>query len=154
MVCECFGLKITWTIFTGLVSKPVATVSGGLSSKPAATVSTGLSSKSVVTVSDGLTSKLAATIFSNLTLKLVATASPGLTSKRPVGFMVELPNQGGGGFSGLCLKIDSSGLVIWALKSPRRFLSLNLKTKRASVCRLCHKTRREVGAGHASRVEI
>jgi hypothetical protein len=55
-------------------------------------------------------------------------------------FLVEPQNQGGGGFPGLGLKTDSSGLVIWASKSPRRFLSLGLKTKWASVCRLRHKT--------------
>jgi hypothetical protein len=59
-----------------------------------------------------------------------------------VGFLVEPQNQGGGGFPGLGLKIGSSGLVIWASKSPRRFLGLGLKTKRASVCRLHHKTDR------------
>jgi hypothetical protein len=55
-------------------------------------------------------------------------------------FLVEPQNQGGGGFPGLGLKTDSSGLMIWALKSPRRFLGLGIKTKWASVCRLCHKT--------------
>jgi hypothetical protein len=49
-------------------------------------------------------------------------------------------NQGGGGFSGLGLKTGSFGLVIWASKSPRRFLGLGLKTKQASVCRLRRKT--------------
>ena len=33
-VCEWFGLKTTWTVFTGLASKLVATVSPGLASKP------------------------------------------------------------------------------------------------------------------------
>jgi hypothetical protein len=56
------------------------------------------------------------------------------------GFLVEPQNQGGGGFPGLSLKIGSSGLVIWASKSPRQFLGLGLKTKWASVCRLRHKT--------------
>jgi hypothetical protein len=56
------------------------------------------------------------------------------------GFLVEPQNQGGGGFSGLGLKTDTFDLVIWTSKSPRRFLSLGLKTKRASVCRLRHKT--------------
>jgi hypothetical protein len=50
--------------------------------------------------------------FSSLTSKLVATVSPSLTSKPVVGFLVEHQNQGGGGFSGLDLKTDSSGLVI------------------------------------------
>jgi hypothetical protein len=38
-------------------------------------------------------------------------------------------NQGGVGFPGLGLKIGSSGLVICALKSPQRFLGLDLKIK-------------------------
>jgi hypothetical protein len=59
---------------------------------------------------------------------------------RSVGFLIEPQNQGGGGFPVLGLKTDSSGLVIWASKSPRRFLGLGLKTKWASVCRLRHKT--------------
>jgi hypothetical protein len=151
-VCKWFGLKTTRTVFTGLASKPVATVFAGLASKPvvtvfsglaskpAATVSSGLASKPAVVISSGLASKPAATVFSNLTSKLVATVSPGLTSKPVVGLLVEPQNQGGGGFPGLGLKIGSFGLVIWVSKSPRRFLGLGLKTKRASVCWLCHKT--------------
>jgi hypothetical protein len=100
-----------------LASKPVATVSSGLASKPAATVFAGLASKPV------------ATVFSSLALKLVATVSPGLTSKPAIGFLVEPQNQGGGWFLGLGLKTGSFDLVIWALKLPRRFLSLVLKTK-------------------------
>jgi hypothetical protein len=61
---------------------------------------------------------------------------------RSAGFLVEPQNQGGGGFPGLDLKTGSSGLVIWASKSPRRFLGLGLKTKWASICRLRHKTDR------------
>jgi hypothetical protein len=72
--------------------------------------------------------------------KLVATVSPGLALKSVVGFLVEPQNQGGGGFPDLDLKIGSSGLVIWASKSPRRFLGLGLKTKWAWVCQLLHKT--------------
>jgi hypothetical protein len=59
---------------------------------------------------------------------------------RSAGFLVEPQNQGGGVFPGLGLKTGSSGLVIWASKSPQRFLDLGLKTKWASVCRLHHKT--------------
>jgi hypothetical protein len=44
------------------------------------------------------------------------------------------------GFPGLGLRTGSFNLVIWALKSPRRFLGLGLKTKRATVCWLHHKT--------------
>jgi hypothetical protein len=122
-----------------LASKPIATVSSGLTSKPAATVCCGLASKPDVTVSSGLASKPAATVFSSLASKLVATISPGLASKLVVSFLVE-PHQGGGGFPGLGLKTDSSGLVIWTSKSPRRFLGLGLQAKQALVCRLRHKT--------------
>jgi hypothetical protein len=111
-----------------LASKPVATVSGGLASKPTVTVFSDLASKPVVMV------------FSSLASKLVAMVSPDVASKPAVGFLVEPQNQGGGGFPGLGLKTDSSGLVIWALKSPRRFLGLGLKTKKGSFCRLRHKT--------------
>jgi hypothetical protein len=87
----------------------------------------------------GLTPKPVATVFSSLASKLVATVSPGLASKPAVSFLVEPQNQGGGGFSSLGFKISSSGLVIWASKSPRRFLGMGLKTKCASVCRLHYK---------------
>jgi hypothetical protein len=91
-------------------------------------------------VSDGLASKPAAMDFSSLASKLVATVSPSLASKPAVGFFVEPQNQGGGEFPDLGLKIGGFGLVIYASKSSRRFLGLGLKTKRASVCRLRHKT--------------
>jgi hypothetical protein len=66
--------------------------------------------------------KTSATVFSNLTSKMVATVSPGLTLKPVVGFLVEPQIQGSGWFLGLDLKTDSSGLMIWAAKSSRRFL--------------------------------
>jgi hypothetical protein len=79
------------------------------------------------------------------------TVSPDLVSKPVVRFLIEPQNQGGGGFSDLGLKTGSSGLVIWASKSLRRFLGLGLKTKQTSVCWLHYKNRqREVDAGHAS----
>jgi hypothetical protein len=84
--------------------------------------------------------KTTRTVFASLASKLVATVSPGLASKLVVGFLVEPQSQGGGGFSSLGLKTGSSGLVIWASKSPRRFLGLGLKTKQALVYWLCHKT--------------
>jgi hypothetical protein len=84
----------------------VATVFAGLASKPVATVSSGLASKPVVMV------------FASLASKLVATVFPGLASKSVVGFLVEPQNQGGERFPGLGLKTGSSGLVIWASKSP------------------------------------
>jgi hypothetical protein len=116
MICEWFGLKTTQT------------VSGGLASKPA------------VTVFSSLASKLVVTVFSSFTSKLVVTFSPDLTSKPVVGFLVEPQNQGGGEFLGLSLKTDGSGLVIWASKSPQRFLGLGFKIKQVSVYRLRHKT--------------
>jgi hypothetical protein len=60
-----------------------------------------------------LTSKSVATVFSGLASKPVMTVSFGLTSKLVLGFLVEPQSQGGGGFSGLGLKIGSYGLVIW-----------------------------------------
>jgi hypothetical protein len=103
-VCEWFGLKITRMVFVGLASKPV------------------------VTVSSGMASKHAVTVFFSFASKLVVTVSPGLASKLVINFLVEPQNQGGGGFPSLSLKTGSSGLVIWALKSPRQFLGLGLKT--------------------------
>jgi hypothetical protein len=47
---------------------------------------------------------------------------------------------GGFRFPGLGLKTDSSDLMIWASKSPRRFLGMCLKTKQALVYWLRHKT--------------
>jgi hypothetical protein len=118
----------------------VVTVSSGLASKPVAVVSDGLASKPAAVVFFGLASKPVATVFSSLASKLVATVSLGLASKPAVGFLVEPQNQGGGGFLSLGLKTGSFDLVIWASKLLRRILGLGLKTKRASVCWLRHKT--------------
>jgi hypothetical protein len=85
--------------------------------------------KTTRTISSGLTSKPAATVFASMASKLVVTVFSGLASKPVVGFLVETQNQGGGGFPGLGLKTGSSGLVLWASKSPRRFVGLGLKTK-------------------------
>jgi hypothetical protein len=135
MVCGWFGLKTTRTVFADLASKPVARLSSDLASKPVVTVFFQFGLK---TGGDG---------FSRFGIK---------TSSRF--FFVEPQNQGGGGFPGLGLKTGSSGLVIWASKSPRRFLCLGLKTKWASVCRLRHKinggrsvrdTRRDLAASLA-----
>jgi hypothetical protein len=128
MICHLFGLKITGTVFSGLASKPMVTVFSNLSSKPVVTVLSGLALKSVAAVSFGLT------------LKSVAMVSLGLASKPVVVFLVEPQNQGGGGFSGLGLKIGNYDLVFWVSKSPRLFLGLGIKIKQSMVCRLCHKT--------------
>jgi hypothetical protein len=116
-VYEWFGVKTTRTISVGLTSKPAATVFDSLASKHAATVFS------------GLTSKLVTMVFSSYASKLVATVSPGLASKPTDSFLVEPQNQCGGGFPSLGLKIGSSGLMIWASKSSRRFFDLGIKTK-------------------------
>jgi hypothetical protein len=123
-----------------LASKPVVTVSAGLGLKLATTVFSSLASKLVATVSGGLASKPSTTGFFSLASKLVAMVSLGLASKSADGFLVEPQNQGGRGFFGLVLKTGSSGLMIWASKSPRRFLGLCLKIIWALVCRLRYKT--------------
>jgi hypothetical protein len=82
-----------------------------------------------------------------LAIKLVVMVSFGLASKPAVDFLVESQNQGVVGFPSLGLKTGSSGLMIWALKSPRRFLDLSLKTKQASVYRL----RRKIDGGRSAR---
>jgi hypothetical protein len=117
-----------------------------LASKSVATVFPGLASKPMVTVFSNLAPKPMATVFLGLASKSVVMVSPGLTSKLMVGFLVEPQNQGGGGLSGLGLKTNSYGLMIWASKSPQHFLGLGLKTKHATVCWLCHKTDRRVMA--------
>jgi hypothetical protein len=151
-VFVCLASKSVVTVSSGLVSKPAVTLSSGLASKPTAAVFTGLAAKTVATVSSGLASKPAATIFASLASKpvvmvfgslaskLATTVSSGLASKPAVDFLVEHQNQRGVGFPSLGLKTDSSGLVIWDSKSPRRFFGLGLKTKWVSVCRLRHKT--------------
>jgi hypothetical protein len=47
-VCQWFGLKATWTVFSGLALESVSMVFFGLASKPVATVSSGFASKPVV----------------------------------------------------------------------------------------------------------
>jgi hypothetical protein len=144
--------KLVAMVSSGLTSKLVVTVSSGLASKPAVTVSDGLTSKPAVTVLTGLASKPVAVIFSSLTSKLVATVSLNLTSKPVFDFLVELQNQGGGGFSDLGLKTGTFDFVIWASNSPRQFFGLGIKTKQASICRLRHKT--DGGRRRGTRVEI
>jgi hypothetical protein len=95
-----------------LASNPVATVCEWFDLKTTRTVFAGLASKLVATVCEWFDLKTTRTVFTGLASKLVATVSPDLASKPAVGFLVEPQNQGGGGFPGLGLKTDSSGLVI------------------------------------------
>jgi hypothetical protein len=64
----------------------------------------------------------------------------GLASKPLRRFSPVWPQNQWLGFFCWGLKIVSSGLLIWALKSPLRFLGLGLKTKQTLVCWLRHKT--------------
>jgi hypothetical protein len=68
--------------------------------------------KTIGTVFSSLASKSVATVFSDLASKPVMMVSPSLASKLVVSFLVEAQNQGGGGFSGLGLKIGCYCLVI------------------------------------------
>jgi hypothetical protein len=140
MGCEWFGLKTTWTVFAGLISKPVVTVFPGLASKQVVTISSGLASKPVVMIFTGLASKPVVAVFSSLASKLVTTVSSDLASKPVISFLDEPQNRGGEGFPGVGLKTDSFGLVIWASKSLRQFFGLGLKTKQTLVYRLLYKT--------------
>jgi hypothetical protein len=66
--------------------------------------------------------------------------------------LVEPQNQGGGGFSGLGLKTGSSGLVIWASKSPRRFLGFGPQNQAGFGLSVAPQNQwREVSVGHVSR---
>jgi hypothetical protein len=78
--------------------------------------------------------------FLGLASKPRSMVSPGLASKPMATVLVVWPQNHLLGFPGLSLKIGSCGLVICPTKSPRRFLSLGLKSKWAMVCRLHHKT--------------
>jgi hypothetical protein len=81
------------------------------------TVYRSLASKPTTAVSSGLVSKPDATVFGGLVSKPAVTVSPDLPSKPVVGFLVKPQNQGDGGFFGLCLKIGSYDLMIYASKS-------------------------------------
>jgi hypothetical protein len=153
MVCELFGLKTTRMVFTGMASKPVATVSGGLTSKPVATVFAilatkpvvtvfaGLASKPVATVFIGLASKPVATVFSSLASKLVVTVSPGLASKLRWWRVFRFgPQNRYLWFGDLGLKITV--MVSWFVPQNQVGFSLSVAPQ---------NRRREVGVGHASR---
>jgi hypothetical protein len=99
-----------------------------------------------------LASKPAVTVFASFASKLVATVSPSLASKLVVGFLDEPQNKGGGGFPGLGLKTGSSGLVIWASKSPRRFLCLASKPSRLMFVGCATKPMK--GGQRGTRIEI
>jgi hypothetical protein len=104
-----------------------------LASKPVAMIFSALASKLVAMIFFDLASKPVAMVFFDLVSKPVVMISSGLASKPVVGFLVERQNQGGGGFFGLSLITDIYGFVIWASKSPRRFLSLRLKTMQSLI---------------------
>jgi hypothetical protein len=71
---------------------------------------------------------------------------------RSAGFLVEPQNQGGGGFPGLGLKTDSSGLVIWGLKITATVSWFGHQNQVGFGLSVAPQNRRrEVGAGHASK---
>jgi hypothetical protein len=76
--------------------------------------------KTTRTVFSGLASKPVVMVFSGFGLKTGGDGFSrfGLKTCGVVGFLVEPPNQGGGGFFSLGLKTGSYGLLIWASKSP------------------------------------
>jgi hypothetical protein len=99
-----------------------------------------LSLKSRSTVCEWFGLKTTRTVSSGLASKLVATVSPGLTSNRWSVCWLSLKIKVVEGFPVWTSKPTATGVVIWASKSPRRFLGLGLKTKQALVCQLCNKT--------------
>jgi hypothetical protein len=137
-----------------LASKPVATVSSGLASKSTATVFVSLTSKLVVTVFFGLASKPVVGFlvepqnqggggFPDLSLKTGSYEFSDLGFKiiAPVSWL-SLKTKVVEGFLVWASKPAAMGLVIWASKSPRRFLDFGIKTKQTLVCWLRHKTDR------------
>jgi hypothetical protein len=115
-------------VFSGLPSKPVATVLSGLASKLVTMVSDSLASKPAAMVSAGLASKLVVTVFGGLASKPTATVFDGLASKPAVTIFRFGPQNRQMRFGDL------------ASKSLRWFLCLGLKTNQATVYRLSHKT--------------
>jgi hypothetical protein len=79
-------------------------------------------------------------MFLGLASKPRLSVSPGLASKPVAMVLVVWPQNHLLGFPDLGLKTGSCGLVIWSIKSSRRFLGLSHKTKWAMVCLLHHKT--------------
>jgi hypothetical protein len=99
-----------------------------------------------------LASKPAATIFTCLASKLVVTVFSGLASKPVVSFLVEPQNQGGGGFSGLGLKIGSYGFGDLGLKITATVSWFGPQNQAGFGLSVAPQNRRrEVNAGHASR---
>jgi hypothetical protein len=69
-------------------------------------------------------------------------------------FLPAWSQTGGFGFLGSGLKPNSYGLMIWAAKSPWWFLGLDLKTKWATICRLCHKTDKRMKIARDTRRDL
>jgi hypothetical protein len=63
-----------------------------------------------------------------------SAVSLSLASKPVATVLLVWPQNHLFGFPSLGLKTDSYGLVIWAIKSSRRFLGFGLKTKWEEVC--------------------
>jgi hypothetical protein len=96
--------------------KTTGMVFSGSASKPVATIFSGLASKPVATIFSGLASKPVVMVSPSLSFKSVAQVSRFGSQNRQLRF------------------------ADWASKSPRRFLSLGLKTKWVMVSHLLLKT--------------
>jgi hypothetical protein len=110
-------------VFSGLASKPLATISSGLAPKPAATVSSGLASKPTVTVSRGLASKSIVTVsqfgpqnrqlrFGDSGLKITATVS-WFGPQNQAGFGCRLRHKIDGGRSAQDTRGDLAACFAW-----------------------------------------
>jgi hypothetical protein len=99
----------------------------------------GLASQPLGRFVSGLASKPLGRFISDLASKPLGRFSTVWPQNQWRQFLPVWPQDRWLGFPGLSLKINSYNLMIWASKSPRWFLGLGLKTKQASVCRLCLK---------------
>jgi hypothetical protein len=100
----------------------------------------GWASKPRSTVYQWFGLKITGTFFSNLTSKLVAMVSSVWPQNRWQWFLGSASKPRWWRVFRFGPQNCDYGLVIWASKSPRRFLGLCLKTKQALICRLRHKT--------------
>jgi hypothetical protein len=69
----------------------------------------------------------------------IGSVSPGLASKMVATVSLSLASKPVARVSPLGVKTGSYGFVIYAVKSPRQFHGLGLKTRQATVCWLRHK---------------
>jgi hypothetical protein len=114
----------------------------------------GWASKPWSTVCQWFDLKTIGTVCQWFDLKINGTISPGLISKPVALVSPDLASKPGWRVFRFGLKINSYSFLIWDSKSPRRFLSLSLKTKRATVYRLRHKTDGRMKTTHDTRRDL